>query len=335
METHDATTNAQTYAAARQDMSRRYERVVLALSILRQLNDIDDPTEPLNTLYTRIVETVAFSMAAENCSIMLKSADGKTLELRSACSPFEEHGKAYAPHAWQGKRYQVGEGIVGAVAGTGEPRRVEDTSAHPEFSAASETGVAVGSIMCFPLKMEQRVIGVLNLSHSQPGFFTVESEKTLELVAERCSSMIHARLQNQLLKESEEYYRLITENAADGIVVFGLTGRVMSVNPAVVKITGFPTDDWLTGAVSWDSRVHPDHRASVEAYRARILSANEPATETYSFIRADGRVIVLEQRSAPLSHASYGRRGYVSVIREVTNETPAPSPPENSAAANG
>ncbi|NIQ96330.1 MAG: GAF domain-containing protein, partial [Desulfuromonadales bacterium] len=68
--------------------------------------------------------------------------------------------------------------------------------------------------MCFPLKMENRVIGVLNLSHSQPGFFTVEAEKTMELVAERCSFMIHARLQSELLKESEEYYRLITENAA-------------------------------------------------------------------------------------------------------------------------
>ncbi|NIQ96331.1 MAG: hypothetical protein GWN87_20640, partial [Desulfuromonadales bacterium] len=53
-------------------------------------------------LYKRIVETVAFSMASENCSIMLKSADGDTLELRAACSPFEEQGKAYAPHTWNG-----------------------------------------------------------------------------------------------------------------------------------------------------------------------------------------------------------------------------------------
>jgi len=185
-------------------MTNRYESLVQNLSILRQLDELDNPLEDKNELCRRMVETIAFGLAAENCSLMLLDERGEFLELRAACGPAQQDGRKYASGEWTGLKFRIGEGIVGAVAQTGAPIRVDDVSVNGNFLSIEKNSVKIGSLMCFPLRVEGRLVGVLNVSHSDSGFFDAESEGTLRLVAERAARTLSNRRIHEELRKSEE-----------------------------------------------------------------------------------------------------------------------------------
>ncbi|HIJ73412.1 MAG TPA: PAS domain S-box protein [Candidatus Hydrogenedentes bacterium] len=312
-----------SYAEALQEMTLRYERLVQDLSILRRINQADDPDLAIDDVCRQIVETVASGLGVENCSMMLMTEEGEAVELRAACSPLEDAGKSFGPGAWQGRTFRVGEGIVGKVAETGEAIRVDDVVKDERFVPAPESSTPVRSLLCFPLEERGRVVGVLNLSHSEPGFFSAETEKTMALVAERAAGILADRALHQKLRESEAYYRLVAENAGDGILVFDGLGQIVSVNPAVQQITGIPALRYLLGETDWEAAVHPDDQRRFAEHRNRLLSEQRPETIEYRRLDARGRIHYLEERSSPLVGFPNAVTGAVSVVRDVTDRKQA------------
>ncbi len=189
-----------SYIEALRQMTLRYERLVQALSILRRMDELDDPRRAIEAVFRGTLERIAFGMAAENCSLMLLDDSGERLELRAACSPFEEKGRFFEPGQWDGCRFAKNEGIVGKVFSSGEAIRIEDVQKHPDFLQVENSQVEIRSILCFPLKVNERITGVLNLSHSSPGFFTLESEHILAFVAERAARIFESHALRQSLK---------------------------------------------------------------------------------------------------------------------------------------
>jgi signal transduction histidine kinase len=66
---------------------------------------------------------------------------------------------------------KVGEGIAGRVVQMGEAVLVDDIEKDPRFSRASDPKYGGGSFICMPLRVGDRIVGVVNLSkkESAPG----------------------------------------------------------------------------------------------------------------------------------------------------------------------
>jgi len=64
-----------------------------------------------------------------------------------------------------GKRLHMGEGIAGRVAQTGEPLLVPDTSKEPLHEVLEDTlsGISIQALIVLPLKLGDKVIGVLQI----------------------------------------------------------------------------------------------------------------------------------------------------------------------------
>ena len=306
------------YAEALRQVSLRYERLVRLISILRQIDEFDDPTLEINEICRRLSETIAFGLAAENCSVMLLDAEGHHLELRGACSSLQDCGKSYTAQNWTGKKFCIGEGIIGRVQQSGVAARLDDVSDDEDFVSLDGSPVEIHSLMCFPLRADRQTIGVLNLSHSESGFFTLECEKTLALVADRSARMLMTHLLCQRLRESEEHYRLVSENAGDGILVFDASGRMLSANPAVEQITGTAAERYCCGEIDWKSRIHPEDRKEFLEHWSHVLDSNSLSNVEYRYLDARGEVQYLEQRSSPLEDPSGRFVGIVCVIRNAT-----------------
>src|ERR1700734_3887433 len=89
-------------------------------------------------------------------------------------------------------RIPMGEGIIGAVAATGQAIRVGDERADPRYLNALD---AVRSELAVPLIVRGRVIGVLDIESNQPDYFTTDQQNILTLVASRIAGAIeNARL---------------------------------------------------------------------------------------------------------------------------------------------
>ena len=84
-------------------------------------------------------------------------------------------------------RIPMGEGIIGAVAATGQAIRVADVRADSRYLNALD---GVRSELAVPLIVRGRVIGVMDIESSQLDYFTPDQQNILTLVASRIGTAI-------------------------------------------------------------------------------------------------------------------------------------------------
>ena len=117
------------------------------------------------------------------------------------------------------------------------------------------------------------------------------------------------------LRESEESFRALAENAQDGIMIAtGEQGNVY-VNRRAELIAGYTRDELL--AKSFWELARPDDRPMLESTFRRRLNG-EPGPEHYetSIIRKDGTTVPLELSSART--VWHGRPGLIRIIRDTS-----------------
>jgi signal transduction histidine kinase len=123
-------------------------------------------------------------------------------------------GPAWDDPAFEPPRLKVGEeGIMGWVAGTGEPVLAPDVSQEPRYILTPQTA-GTRSELCVPLKTKNGVIGVLDLQSEELNAFDESDLVVLQSLAHQAAIAIeNARLyeQAQQLATLEERQRLARE----------------------------------------------------------------------------------------------------------------------------
>jgi len=121
------------------------------------------------------------------------------------------------------------------------------------------------------------------------------------------------RLTEKALRESEERFRRIAENAPDLIYRyrFGPAPGFEYVNPAVTMMTGYTPEEYYADPNLWLTLAHPDDRAQLDSLQ------NSPATDiidlTLRWMHKDGTIIWTEQRILPIRDET----GQVTAIEGV------------------
>ncbi len=100
----------------------------------------------------------------------------------------------------------VGRGVVGTVAATGQSWRVGDVTRVPEYI---DGGIGTRSELCVPLKVGERVIGVINAESIQRDAFSEADERLLATVAGQLATAIEKiRLYEEAQRELVERVRI-------------------------------------------------------------------------------------------------------------------------------
>lgn len=140
-------------------------------SVRHELEHARDPAA-----LTRAAALIAASIDANGASIML--IDGAELQLRASVG---------LPQVMLGHRQRIGEGIAGYVAQSGEPMELSGTVRDTRFES---TDPDASSALVIPLRVADRVIGVLNVKRSADGVAFDELERTL--VTDLAEELAHA-----------------------------------------------------------------------------------------------------------------------------------------------
>lgn len=108
-------------------------------------------------------------------------------------------------------RLEVGRGIAGWVAQSGEPLRIDDAYNDPRFDPALDAArpVRTGSVMCVPLKIQDEVRGVLTVANTRDQkVFQQDDLQTLVAFSHHAAIAIeNARLYEETKQKSEELRR--------------------------------------------------------------------------------------------------------------------------------
>ncbi len=167
------------------ELKRRSEQFQIAAAVAREAAEIRD----LHTLLDTVVAMVAARFGFYHVGIFLIDDTREYAVLRAVSS---EGGRAMLA---RGHRLRVGrQGIVGYVAGQGEPRIALDVGADEVWVNTKELS-ATRSEMALPVKYQGEVIGVLDVQSDQPGAFGQEDIEVLTIVADQVAVAIqNARL---------------------------------------------------------------------------------------------------------------------------------------------
>ncbi|OGK80003.1 MAG: hypothetical protein A2X52_04000 [Candidatus Rokubacteria bacterium GWC2_70_16] len=137
----------------------RLEDQVLKSSTLNELVELTAKVPRIQDLLALVLERTMRAVSATIGSIMLLDRERQRLRVAAA--------RGLPEGALAGAEVRVGEGIAGTVAAGGEPVLVEDIETDPRFARVNDPRYGSGSFICLPIRVEERVIGVINLAKKQ------------------------------------------------------------------------------------------------------------------------------------------------------------------------
>ncbi|MFZ5876681.1 MAG: sensor histidine kinase [Nitrospirota bacterium] len=145
-----------------------------ALAIVQRLARTLSGVFDVTSIGKGVVTVLTEELGLHSCSVMLLDADGRRLVNVSGA------GAAAGAPGEPRRSFALGEGIAGTVARDARAVRVNDAGRDARFLDQSS---AIRSLLCFPLFSGDQVIGVLNLSHPDKGFFTEDHEAVFAVLA--------------------------------------------------------------------------------------------------------------------------------------------------------
>ncbi|MCS7259691.1 MAG: ATP-binding protein, partial [Anaerolineae bacterium] len=138
-----------------------------------------------------VVHAIRNALKCRGCCVFLLNSANQMLEIQAAAG--------LKPEWRQMAQLAMGEGVAGKVAASLQPLYVPDTHAYPDYVTFDPE---VRCLLAVPLQVRGRLIGVLNIDHTQPDAFTSDHERLLTVAASQVAVAIeNARLYTQLLAE--------------------------------------------------------------------------------------------------------------------------------------
>ncbi|MCH9032186.1 MAG: GAF domain-containing protein [candidate division Zixibacteria bacterium] len=137
------------------------DRRLLELKALYEAGRTLSSTSDTSVLLDNILRLAMNVTGAQVASVMLIDSSGKYLTVAAA--------RGFDTDIVHRVRQDMGESISGYVARTAEPLLIENVEKDPRFKRRSHERYGGASLICVPLKIGSRVLGVVNLANKKDG----------------------------------------------------------------------------------------------------------------------------------------------------------------------
>jgi PAS domain S-box-containing protein len=159
-----------------------------------------------------------------------------------------------------------------------------------------------------------------------PRFWTIEEQSFAVSLADSVTFAMEARERQraeEALRQAEEKYRSIFENAIVGIFQTTPDGQYLSANPALLRIYGYSSREELVGTltdISQQLYVDPDRRAEV----VRLIEEQGKVSDFESQIyRRDGSIIWISENTYTVRDSYGNLLYYEGTVQDITTRKQA------------
>ncbi len=236
----------------------------------------------LNAILNKVADAALQQCTADEVSIMLPTRDGKALYVAVSRGGHREY---------VGERVPMERGIAGWVARNSETviinGKVDDQRFSPVHPRAD-----ISAAVSTPMMAGGNLVGVLNVNVTKSHrHITLGQVKALGILVSIIAPILENTWLNIRIRQAEEKYRSIFENAIEGIYQTTQEGQFITANGAMATMLGYDSPEELMATVTdiaGQLYVNPEERTKliqmIEEY-GQIKSF-----ET-RFYRKDGRII--------------------------------------------
>ncbi|MGQ9713994.1 MAG: GAF domain-containing protein [Anaerolineae bacterium] len=258
----------------------------------------------------RVARQAQELLEADSCTVFLLEEDGETLRPAISVGPEAEAVMRFS--------LKLGEGITGQVARKGVPELVNQAHLDPRAVHVPGTAREPESLLCAPLVARGRTIGILVLSRlGGRGFAPEDLRFAVGLANLAAPAILNARLYRDARQEAKRRADLF-QSMAEGLVVLDPAYRIVDVNPAMCRMTGFAREE-LVGLEPpfphWPPERVEEYLDVVRRMQAR---PQRLGPLELSFRRKGGETFVTLASISPIRNEEGELEGFLSVLQDIT-----------------
>jgi len=194
------------------------------------------------------------------------------------------------------------------------------TSDFPEQERSFLATQSIISIMVAPIFVGGNWWGVIGFDEcrTEREWAPIEIE-ALKTAANIIGAAIQRKQAEEALLDSEQKYRLVVENANEGIVITQ-DEMLKFVNPQVTQLTGFPENELKTRAFL--DYIHPDDKDMViEHHRKRLAGEEIPQIYSFRLIDREGNLRWVQNNGVIVEWG--GRPATLNFLLDITEQIQA------------
>jgi len=297
------------------DTSFLFEEKVEELSLFRRIGDVVGYIFDQEAFYRKFVDILMEETNAENCSFMLMDADTEKVVLKIARGRSDE-GTFFDQTGGSGTTFSLGEGIAGKVALEKKALLVNNVMEDKRFEAR-ETRFPIGSLLCTPLSFKERVIGVINLSHTQPYAFSESKKRVMELLCTFVSSLIGNAIDYIKIKDQEKFQAMFEGVRLSIFLIDPETGKIVDCNRYAEEWLGYGKRE-LICMEDFFGMLSSDCQKKTEQIFKKIIEKNNSEFHELSFVKKD-KIIAIGETSGTV--INYQERNIIQLtIRDITEK---------------
>ena len=279
------------------------------LTILYEIMKISASTLDLDEVVKKIIDSLKSFFKFEALGILWVDENTRRL------LPHPASNHELSMRDMEKLKLCVGKGITGWVAEKGEPLLVNDVRKDGRYICGDER---ISSEMCLPLKLGQKVIGVIDVQSRELNAFTENDLRLFTIASRQIATIIeNIRLQDEI-KQSEERYRTVVETALDGVCVIGRDYRFKYVNEKFADIQGHNREE-LIGAELRDYLDDESKRLLADREDQRKRGVEPSPYFELNILRKDGGMRRVEV-SAQNIKDSKGDVNTIAILKDITDK---------------
>ncbi len=211
----------------------------------------------------------------------------------------------------------LGEGVPGAVAGTGAPIFAEDLGAEPQAAAWGLREQGLGGFFALPLIAESQVIGVLCCAFRGTGVPSADLALVGEAAPELGQLLLAYRAETERAGALAGF-RYLVENLPLTTYTWNLAEGMVTLHGPVDRLGLAPVltrDDWL-------AQVYVDDRVRVRAMQEDATGGRGWSTG-YRFVSRDGRLVWVHDEATVTADAGGRPRFAYGFLSETSAQEEA------------
>jgi PAS domain S-box-containing protein len=306
-----------------------------SFSALSSLSSLDIRYPDIESMLRKALLGLMENVDMERCSVFLLEGDSLVncvgLDWDDILRT-ENGGASFTPT--ESLRASIGEGIMGLAVKEKALQHCRDCSMDPRYKIFP--GHPNGSLISVPIfQLGGDVVGVLNVSHSRPNFFSEWHERLLLVycnclgqlivnhrlvtqmdreIEKRTSQLFNAleetRAVERGLRESENQLNLVLEGSNDGFWDWSLVGGQVKISRRWAEILGYTQKEVQQVFSDGRGLIHPDDVTKVAEALALHLAGTvfQYAVEyrmltrsgDWKWILARGKVVEWDESGRPL-----------------------------------
>ena len=287
------------------------------LSVLYEVNQALNSTLNLENVLEIVMTTAIKMFNAEHGLLMLSDDKGKL-----------QPKKAYNIKIDQidSNDETIASTIMQITAQSGQIEYVPDIQKDERFSSNNSlTDLNMQSVMCAPLKIKEKIIGILYLDNAaESGIFPEKNVVLLEKFASQAALAIHnAALYTEELEFRKLQQNIIT-NTPIGILVVDADGEIIEVNEAVNRIfskVGWTNDPSIKDGIIGSKLIDVIPEKYYKTFADSIQKAKSKPLEL-SRLNIDSKdcECVLALRFCPFGRWGKKSAGHTILIEDITEQ---------------